>query len=351
MLARAPASPTRMVLSLSATTSSITTLFVPDYNKPLDIFYGTLCCVCFLLGVPGNAAALTYFLHRKQDVSTLLYRIITVNDLLICVSVLPAGISFLSGRTPGILFGNNVMCNIWVYVWLLNLRLSVFLVLVLCCSRTYSLLKPFGERRCRTVLVIVAAYFLIELSVTIAFQSFRKGKTVFVKEMAICGVILARTAEKKGFTVILEIFNNVVGIGPIFVVFASSVISTVVLLRSESSGNSTIIALKLSRNKATVTILLFAAVYGVFNVPVVVSRILYHIDLFTNYKYQFHWFDYGREFYYYFENFTFTLSVALNSTINPILYLWRMNSFKRFIGGRLVRFLPRDTSSHLPTTS
>ena len=314
------------------TTTSSTTLFIAVYNTPLDILYGTLCCTCFLLGLPGNILALIYFLRRKRDVSTVLYRVITINDAIICLAVFPAGISFLGGRTPGIVFGNGVMCNVWVYVWILNLRLSVFLVLVLCCSRTYSLLNPFGERRWGSVLVVVAVYFLVQVGVTIAFQSYKKTNTVFLKEMAICGVVLAgKSVERKGFTIFLEIFNQVDAVAPIFVVFTSSIISTVVLLKSDSSGTSNIIALKRSRNRATVTILLFAAVYGIFNVPVVASKILYYVDIFTNYRYYFHEFDYGREFYFYFENFTFTLSVALNSCINPLLYVWRMDSFRRFI--------------------
>ena len=319
--------------SLPPTTStSTTTLFVAIYNTPLDVLYGTLCCTCFLLGLPGNLVALIYFLRRKRDVSTVLYRVITLNDAIICLAVFPAGISFLGGRTPGFVFGNSVTCNVWVYVWLLNLRLSVFLVLVLCSSRTYSLLNPFGERRWKSVLVVVVIYFLVQVGVTVALQSYKKTKTVFLEEMAICGVVLAgKTVKKKGFTIFLEIFNQVDGVAPIFVVLVSSVISVVVLLKSDSSGTSNIIALKRSRNRATVTILLFAAVYGIFNVPVVASRILYYVDIFTNYRFYFHEFDNGHEFYYYFENFTFTLSVALNSCINPLLYIWRMDSFRRFI--------------------
>ena len=314
------------------TTTSSTTLFTAVYNTPLDILYGTLCCTCFLLGLPGNLLALIYFLRRKRDVSTVLYRAITLNDAIICLTVFPAGISFLGGRNPGIVFGNSVLCNVWVYVWILNLRLSVFLVLVLCCSRTYSLLNPFGERRWGSVLVVVGVYFLVQVGVTIAVQSYKKTKTVFLKEMAICGVVLAgKSVERKGFTIFFEIFNQLDAVAPIFVVLASSIISTVVLLKSDSSGTSNIIALKRSRNRATVTILLFAAVYGIFNVPVVASKILYYVDIFTNYRYYFHEFDYGREFYYYFENFTFTISVALNSCINPLLYVWRMDSFRRFI--------------------
>ena len=328
-----------MSVSLPPTSTMTTTsLFVPIYNKPLDIFYGTLCCICFLIGVPGNVAALTYFLNRKPDVSAVLYRIITLNDILICLSVFPAGISFLSGRMPGFLFGTHVMCYAWVYVWLLNLRLSVFLVLVLSCSRTYSLLRPFGERRPRSVVIIVIMYFLVQLGVTVAFQSYRKTKTIYVEEMGICGVVLAgNTPQKKGFTIFLEIFNQVDAIAPIFVVIFSGLISSVVLLKADPSGSSNIIALKNSRNKATVTILLFSAVYAIFNVPVVASKILYHIDIFTGYKFNFHSFDYDREYYYYFENFTFTLSVALNSTLNPVLYLWRMVSFRKYVRNRFSR--------------
>ena len=94
-----------------------TTLFVPIYIKPLDTLYGTLCCICFLFGILENMAELTYFLNRKPNVSAVLYRIITLNDILISLAVFTAEISFFIGKNsnPGFLFGTQVLCNAWVY--------------------------------------------------------------------------------------------------------------------------------------------------------------------------------------------------------------------------------------------
>ena len=83
------------------------------------------------------------------------------------------------------------------------------------------------------------------------------------------------------------------------------------------------------RRKITLTIIIFTIFYILFNIPLCVNYVLYvvTINMFTypgpiycdTFMYHYSW------------NITAILSVALNSTVNPIIYLTRFSRFKRWV--------------------
>ena len=84
------------------------------------------------------------------------------------------------------------------------------------------------------------------------------------------------------------------------------------------------------RREATVTILIFTAVYALFNIPMAVCYILHNLEFevpnaATSSFFQF---DTGGS---YFTNFVFNLAIPLNSTVNPGIYITRMQDFRAFI--------------------
>ena len=66
-------------------------------------------------------------------------------------------------------------------------------------------------------------------------------------------------------------------------------------------------------------------VYGVCNLPMVIRLFYYTYTLHTAGLYV-EWSDFYQfdRPYNYFHNFTFTLLIAANSAVNPLLYFWRM---------------------------
>ena len=87
--------------------------------------------------------------------------------------------------------------------------------------------------------------------------------------------------------------------------------------------------LQQSRNRATVTILLFALLYGVCNVPFVVSQILLtHFSVTKNLRKFDILFTFDSLFYY--RTATHILLLAVNSAANPILYFWRIPSLREY---------------------
>ena len=118
-----------------------------DFNEAIDEFYAAFCCLCFLVGTFGNIVSFLYFKSKKRDISNVIYMLITANDIVVSITVLPVGISFLTQGQPGLIFGNKYGCEAWEGVWRVAVSFSVFLVLCLCITRTISMLRPFQVQK------------------------------------------------------------------------------------------------------------------------------------------------------------------------------------------------------------
>ena len=299
------------------------------YNQFVDVIYGSICCVCFLIGSSGNLASFLYFKSKKRDVSSVIYVMITTNDMVISIAVLPVGISLLSKREKGFLFGDDKVCVAWLYLWTLAVSFSIFLVLCLSVTRTISLLCPFRRQKIRYLIVAVLLYISLQLGSFIAVYVMLEShlEVVFTPFYSRCGLFVYGTPEEH-VVLTMDISRNITFIAPAFVVAVSCVTSAVFLTRSNKNAQRR--GLRQSRNKATVTILLFALVYGVCNIPMVVDYIFTTYGYHTNdMEWYFNLYKFDRQGYY--QNAMKTQLLAVNSAANPILYFWRMPPLRDFM--------------------
>ena len=297
-----------------------------DFNHAADVIYGTFCCLCFLLGTMGNIVSFLYFKGKKRDISSVIYILITANDLVVSVIIVPVGISFLSERSPGIVFGTSLSCKAWAYLWGIAVLYSIFLVLCLSITRTVSLIRPFQQQKIKHLLIALVSYFLLILAFMIGLHVQKDIKVRFSPSRGPrCDFFLKPNGH---IPIVLLVINNSVYMAPAFVVVISCVISTVLLTRGNNISRQR--ELRLSRNKATVTILLFALVYGVCNVPLVVDYIFKTYVIHTdNVEWYSNLYQFDKQLYYH--NAIFTVLIAANSAANPILYFWRMPRLREFI--------------------
>ena len=86
------------------------------------------------------------------------------------------------------------------------------------------------------------------------------------------------------------------------------------------------------QRRAGVTIILFTLLYLICNVPVVVVILMYALVFIRGIPYT-HVFS-SVFLYWYSWVVIYIIGVALNSTLNPLLYLWRMHHFRDFILNR-----------------
>ena len=296
------------------------------YNETADVTIGCMLCLCFLIGTVGNLVSFIYFKSKKRDISNVIYMFITATDIVISVSSLPVGISYLSRRQLGILFGNKYGCVVFYFIWNIAILLSVFLVLCLSAARTISLLRPFLKQKIRYLVIAALTYTILMLTKLASFDSLGTTIVKFDKRYSMCLLIFYVKEPGSPELIAIMVSYNLVYTLPALVVAISCVITVVVLKRS--SRNVQQRELQQSRNRATITILLFALIYGICNAPMVV-----HYIALTFYAVTGNWIHrdfYGFDEHGYYQAVIFSLLPMINSAANPVLYFWRMKPLREY---------------------
>ena len=123
-----------------------------------------------------------------------------------------------------------------------------------------------------------------------------------------------------------SVIDCIVYTTPALTMSISCVMSAVVLTRRNRNVQQT--QLQQSRNRATVTILLFALLFGVCNGPLVVhiTKLTFNSIGSQNFSEDLYTFD----THFYYSNAIYALLPAVNSATNPILYLWRMQALRKY---------------------
>lgn len=292
-------------------------------SRNLDILFGLMCCLAFLIGSLGNSAAFSFFKYSKSNVPHSVYKIITMVDFFISVCVLPVGVCYLTNRSPGLLFGNSPLCHIWGYFWNMAGRMSIFLVVVLSTTRTCLVLWPFYVVRLRALIVAIAVYFVFLFLQLLLIQMRLHGSVEYKATYAEC---VFYTATDFMHPALYFIGYTLPFIIPMLVVFASCGCTVYAIFVRPRQSDSHTVAQAKSHLRVTVTVLIFTLVYSIFNIPLVFDRTLLAFRDLYDFKdpYQFAYVDY-------YLNFTYSISVAINSALNPLLYLWRMANFRKFL--------------------
>ena len=303
-------------------------------REAVNFCYGSICCLCFLIGTLGNIVSFFHFKSKKRDISSVIYMFITTNDIVVSITLLPVGISALSQGQPGLLFGNKYGCETWYVIWNVATKLSVFLVLCLSVTRTFSLLRPFSRQKIRYFLLAVVIFMVINLALEATMISLDNTRALFFSEGLRCVLFVIAEAAFIVFTVNDNLFYT----APALVVAVSCVISIVVLTRRNKVGNVQQSELQQSRNRATVTILLFALLYGVCNIPLVIDYVVLTSDIIIdNMQVYYNFYEFDKHLHY--RNATLTILPAANSAANPTLYFWRMPALREYIMTEIRRTL------------
>ena len=314
-------------------------------SETVNYSVGSICCLIFLIGTLGNIASFLYFKSKKRDISNVIYMLITANDIVISITVLPVGISFLTQGKPGLIFGNKYGCAVWYYIWDVAIKLSVFLVLCLSVTRTISLLRPFLRQKIEYFVIAVVSYLMINLVLEATLLSLGSTGVEFNHFAYRCHLYSLPDHGSSAEHLVDPVKNNIFYTAPAIVVTISFVISVVVLTRRNRNLRQR--ELQKSRNRATFTILLFALVYGVCNIPLVLNLMIHTISLATeNPEIGLNFYKFDKQFYY--RNSTITILPAANSAVNPILYFWRMPALREYITSGIRRMLGLNREVRMP---
>ena len=208
-------------------------------------------------------------------------------------------------------------------------------------TTTVAFLFPFRKQRVRyLVTTSTVAFLLLTFGRIKVLHMLVETEIEFRPWVSRCDVYLVRKVDLSVF-LILQISNNLAFTAPTFVVSISCVISVVLLRKKNKTVRQR--ELQRSRTRATVTILLFALLYGVCNIPLAVDFILRTYSWATNNT------NLYRDLYqfdnsYYYRNAVDVLLIVANSAANPLLYFWRMLALREYtlIGIRKILRLKRE---------
>ena len=318
------------------------------FNDAADITYGSFCWLCFLVGTLGNVVSFVYFISKKRDISNVIYIMITGNDFVISLMMLPMGISYLSMRRPGIFFGSDFGCDVWHFLWNLSLQFSIFLTICLSVCRTISLFDHFRRQKIRSLIIAVVIFLTVSIAkMIVSYITLIELDGIdarFDIKFVNCIVKLIdgrAESDENSIFISNDNFDNVFfQILPAFVVAISSAVSVAILTRKNENVQQR--ELQQSRNRATVTILLFAMLYEVCNIPNVVNRILMlHVKISRDTNWYKEMFEFDE--YRYFANMITYLLLGANSAANPVLYLWRMPTLREQVVSGIMRLLNRGS--------
>ena len=343
------------------------------------LFVGLLSLACCLVGSTANLLSLSYFLFGNQNkchISNILFKLINITDLIICLAVLPVAVSAISYGTPHF-FDTDILCNLWVFVWYTVSRYSLFLIAVLSVARTNSLLYPLFPQQKAWYLAPCGMYLFLLLAQE-TFPYWYGEAAHYRPQIVSCGWFLEEILDVNSvqYHVAHMVFVVIETVVPILVITVSSILSWAFLClinrrrntvfranSNETSKASTSvcnISLKqVSINKsssvdqrpsqcsdglkaadtvsrsASFTILIIGGVCLVLNIPFGLVIVLSSVEQFTDcyliclQRMVSH------------QNFSLLMflihtgAIELNSVINPLLYICRMNRLRRFILGLL----------------
>eukprot|EP00116_Pleurobrachia_bachei_P009575 sb/3469837/ len=130
------------------------------------------------------------------------------------------------------------------------------------------------------------------------------------------------------YLLILSIATSLV---PVLVVMVCCAISTMILMSSPGMAPT-----RDKKRRATHTILIFTVSFLILSMPNAAQIIMRTISIITNWRINPLQFDMVNPPYvFYFFNYSSMISVALNATCNPLIYLWRFSEYSnRFHGSR-----------------
>ena len=324
-------------------------------NTFLDHAIGSVLSIASSLGIAANILSLCYFLSMKRrnlnnEFFKILYSIISLNDILLCISVIPVIEAAFSEDRGGKMFNNHDFCTIWYVFQFITFEMSVILLTILSLSRFVLIKNPkVIYYPCSAYIIaglFLAGYLtlfigsitsdLIEISYLAEFMQCRwLAKNVATnssilmyspKDQAIARVFLTADCGITSLCYLTVCISVVASL-----VYLAKSKKAVVTSSHQTRAASTVIymtALFIVSNTLTVMMYCsFISEWSILN-PVemgttTVSQVLmrYSTDIFKD----------SRFLSQYGSVIATTFGACLNSSMNPAVYYFRLQAYQRFV--------------------
>lgn len=314
---------------------------LPGTFHPLtDQLLGSLLLFLICVGITGNMVSLSFFwATRHNNFPHLLYSGISLVDMVTCLISLPVVPPLMMNRDP-ILFSNATLCMLWAVLFNLQVCMSMFMVLVLSVTRTIHIVAPFYGIKKRSVVVAVVMYLVYLILFRTACLVGEVWDTKYHTADAHCSIII-NLRGMSTFNTVVTYYVHLLGgyLAPPVVVFISLLVVVAHLTKKKAAKRTSMLCMSLHESngfrRVTVTIALFTGTFLLCNLPFF-SLITFYAFLptLTTAEYNAILGLYTITWY---GNLVFGIHLTvLNAVLNPVLYLARMPSFRRWcVKGKL----------------
>jgi hypothetical protein len=281
-----------------------------------DKIVGSLFILIELVGLLGNGSAVCYFWRRRnKTIHDLLYLAITAVDCLTLSSLFAIVASLFNDRHPT-LFKYDIFCDVWTSVIIFSSKMSMFLAMLICITRTIAMKCPHHIIERKYVVCAIAGYaFYIILMYLILFP-LKLAWTEYYTVSPQCGMRIPFS---------FFCINTIELCLPSLVTVICFFVSIWVLQIRPTISNKT----DKKFRRISVTIAIFAAIFLVCNIPyfffMIWEILAYAGKVLAPSK------VIPRVGYYYAQLMHQSFPIHLNAMINPILYVLRMQGFQTWI--------------------
>ncbi|KAL5255943.1 hypothetical protein ACHWQZ_G011230 [Mnemiopsis leidyi] len=307
---------------------NVSTTPIPDMVLTLDKILSLNLLLGLILGVPANIISLYYFcvLCKGRDIPTQIYRRICVVDLVTCLAHLPVMVSMWSAREP-VLFGNQYFCIGWRILFR-GLQVSaIFLVLLLSLSRAIAICFPFTVLYREAIVWSFRAYLLFIILQNAALRSEQihvyNDHDVFCYEDLGPNQIYGKIDD--------QLYEIEIGL-PTFLIIISFISSVYKLRKSDLVPNGQ----QSTKKQASVTIMIVTGIFLICNLPQCINMLLWIAD-YDNMKENSSPRYRNTFMMFYTWNISAVQTVVLSAYLSPIVYFSRMQSFRDWVMGGLVK--------------
>ena len=323
-----------------------------------DIALAGCISVISVTGTLLNSLALVYFVSaRHQSRNSVyfknIYSLIAVTDIIICSTLFPVIEAALRPARAGHLFNIPWFCDLWGALWTCAPIISIFLIAMLSVSRLLTIMFPTFQLKLRFSLSIPAGYIITLLVLFLILFYCRTLYVIYRPEWLSCypavfpaqtdpDTLVAPQDMERGL-VVTFIFSCIPGLS-IVPISITSVLSIIYLRRSAATA-ADLNSSAQHQNSATFTVVMVTTLYIVCNVPyslMVFGSVIFNMFTSPDHHVTVHTYNvadvYNNHFllnYGYFG--IFYLSISLNSALNPLLYMWRMEDFRSWVKNKITR--------------
>ena len=273
-----------------------------QYEIPLRVATGLI----LLIGITANILSLCYFIKRQNKrLGNRLLMLLNTCDLVVCLSTLTnSTLLFANAQNSAGALHTIYLVNGFIYA--LSIDCTGFSTCLISITRTIKVCRPFYRIKGKLTAASFVVYFICSFT-----------------NLFICYYgIFVNKSRNSNISYYVIYYPLIVSLGiflSVLSVFVSTVVTAIWLMKKKIANGNNLA----SNHYATITILILSTIFCLLNIIFVSVAIL---SFCVNLKV-----IEATDKLSAYANTAFAITICLNSTVNPIIYLTRKKAMRQFV--------------------